>query len=140
MDLVKFAANVAPKIDKRSFKRGSGSCLGSMSWPRWRPRWPRGALRGSKMANLVPRCGNIAPKKPPDAAKIAILGACWELVGSFFFIWHAFWLTGSKSKNIKKSKVFGGFLKIWGLAWMPNRRKSGQVGCVASKLGCHGRS
>ena len=75
---------MAPKIDKSSSKRGFGSCLGSMSWPRWRPRWPRGALRGSKMANLVPRCGNIAPKKPPDAAKIAILGACWELVGSIF--------------------------------------------------------
>ena len=55
-------------------------------------------------------------------------------------IWDAFWLTGCKSKDLEKPVPFEGFLKIWGLEWMPNRRNSGQVGCVASKLGCHGRS
>ena len=97
---------MAPKIDKRSSKRGSGSCLGSMSWPRWRPRWPRGALRGSKMANLVPRCANIAPKKPPDAAKIAILGACWELVGSIFCDLECFLADRLQIKKHRKTDGF----------------------------------
>ena len=58
-------------------------------------------------------------KKSQDGAQEAAkccqdgdLGSFWD---HFLMIWDAFLLTGCKSKNLEKPKVFKGFLKIWGL-------------------------
>ena len=82
----------------------------------------------------------MAPKRPPNAAKMAILARCWKLLGPISDDFGGFLAVRLNIKKHEKPYVFKRFLKVWGPEWKPNRRRSSQDGYVESKLGCLGRS